>query len=202
MLKMLTHPPVEWAQRKDTILLTIQVEDCQVQSLDVQPDKLYFRGVGNAEKNTYECTLEFFKEVDPSGPKKIVTDRNIQLVISKKEKSEPFWPRLLKSSQKVHYVKVDFNKWRDEDEEEEEETGTGAGMGNWDLNDMMGQMGGMNPSDNPDLGDLEDSDNEDLPDLEENDEEEKKEGAGEEGSKTEEAAPAVDTEVAPTTGDN
>jgi prostaglandin-E synthase len=43
-------------------------------------------------------------------------------VIPKKE-SGPFWPRLLKSDKKVHWVKIDFNKWKDEDDVSEDEGG-------------------------------------------------------------------------------
>jgi len=152
------RPPIEWAQRKDTVLLTIQVEDCKEPQIDVQPTSLHFKGFGGAERHTYEGTIEFYAEVNPEKVKKAITGRSIELVIHKKE-SGPYWPRLTKDKAKVHWIKVDFTKWKDSDDEEEKKE-------DYDLNDMMGQMGGLSSDDKPDLGDFDDSDNEDLPDLE------------------------------------
>lgn len=87
----------------------------------------------------------------------MVNDRSLEFAIPKKE-AGPFWPRLLKSDKKIHWLKIDFNKWKDEDDEEDVENAN-----NWDLNDvqlkrffcsnmffnrssvfqMMGKMGGM-----------------------------------------------------------
>merc|ERR1711983_733020 len=57
------------------------------------------------------------------------------------EKKEvgPYWPRLCKDKTKQHWLKIDFNKWRDEDDESDEE---GGGQGQ-DLEAMMKQMGGL-----------------------------------------------------------
>ena len=41
----------------------------------------------------------------------------------------PFWKRLLKSQQKYHWLKVDFNKWKDEDDSDDEAPGVGGGGG-------------------------------------------------------------------------
>jgi prostaglandin-E synthase len=56
------------------------------------------------------------------------------MFIIKKQEKGPYWPRLLKDAKKVHWLKADWNKWKDEDDEEEEDM---AGMGG------MGGMGGM-----------------------------------------------------------
>ena len=46
-----------------------------------------------------------------------------------------------------HWLKIDFDKWRDEDEDEEDEGKPDdynpAGMQNFDMQQMMAQMGGM-----------------------------------------------------------
>ena len=44
-----------------------------------------------------------------------------------KAEEGPYWPRLLKDTKKVHWLKVDFNKWKDEDESDEEAAGAGPG---------------------------------------------------------------------------
>ena len=33
----------------------------------------------------------------------------------------PYWSRLLEDKTKVHWLKVDFNKWKDEDDSENED---------------------------------------------------------------------------------
>ena len=62
------------------------------------------------------------------------------MFILQKESKGPYWPRLLKDSKKVHWLKADWNKWRDEDEEDENEGPGGAGG---DFDNMFQQMGGM-----------------------------------------------------------
>merc|ERR1712045_585937 len=64
-----------------------------------------------------------------------VRERVIEFALEKKE-SGPYWERLLKDKTKQHWLRVDFNKWREEDESDDE-----AGGG--DLEQMMSQMGGM-----------------------------------------------------------
>jgi prostaglandin-E synthase len=49
------------------------------------------------------------------------------MFVLKKKDNDGYWPRLLKDSKKVHWIKIDWNKWKDEDEEEEEEAAGGAG---------------------------------------------------------------------------
>ena len=62
-------------------------------------------------------------------------------IIAKKEDG-PYWPRLLKDAKKVHWLKADWNKWKDEDEDDEEEGGpAGAGGGGQDFSQMFQQMG-------------------------------------------------------------
>uniref|UniRef100_A0A914QF11 Uncharacterized protein n=1 Tax=Panagrolaimus davidi TaxID=227884 RepID=A0A914QF11_9BILA len=48
----------------------------------------------------------------PSGP-------NLKVIIQKEKKE--WWPRLLKSIEKNHSIKVDFNNWADEDYEDVED---------------------------------------------------------------------------------
>ena len=33
----------------------------------------------------------------------------------------PYWPSLMKDKKKVHWLKIDFNRWRDEDDSEPED---------------------------------------------------------------------------------
>ncbi|KAI8886619.1 HSP20-like chaperone [Backusella circina FSU 941] len=125
------HPTVLWAQRADVIYLTVEVADIKNHDVNVTNDKFSFKGVGEKEENQYEAEIEFYKEVDHEQSKQHLTDRNLTIIFYKKE--EEYWPKLQKGS-KPNYLKIDFNKWKDEDDEEE----TGGAP-----NDPMGGMGGM-----------------------------------------------------------
>ncbi|GFR08601.1 hypothetical protein TNCT_220811 [Trichonephila clavata] len=154
----LLPPPVFWAQRKSLLYVKVQLEDCRNPTIKVEKDKIYFKGKGGTENKDHEVTLELFKEIKPDESKYAVRDRATEFVLIKGE--DEFWKRLLKEDKKFHWLKVDFNKWKDEDDSEDEVEGT-------DFEEMMRKMGGANEG-----GDLNydddnaDSDDEELPDLE------------------------------------
>ncbi|KAJ1522562.1 hypothetical protein ONE63_001748 [Megalurothrips usitatus] len=159
-------PPVQWAQRAHVVFLTFCVEDCKTPDIKIEEDKISFKGTGGAEKRNYELTIPLFKAIDPEKSVKVVRDRNIELVLKKKEEG-PYWSSLVKDKKKYHWLKVDFNKWKDEDDSEDE---LNMGGGGEDLEEMMRQMGGLGGAggDKPSFDDLDpatDSDDEELPDL-------------------------------------
>lgn len=51
----------------------------------------------------HEVELEFYGEIDVEKSKKVVLSRHIPMALMRKEEG-PYWPRLLKSSQKVFIV--------------------------------------------------------------------------------------------------
>jgi hypothetical protein len=55
-------------------------------------------------------TLDFYAEIDPSASKINHSPRAVELVLQKKELAEEYWPRLLKDSKKVHFLKTDFDR--------------------------------------------------------------------------------------------
>ncbi|KAF2199883.1 HSP20-like chaperone [Delitschia confertaspora ATCC 74209] len=122
-------PEVLWAQRsssteasKNVIYLTLMVSDVPENdmNLDLQPNKLSFTGTSTSKKVSYNVELEFFAEIDPKESKIHHTGRDIVLVLRKKELKDEYWPRLLKESKKMHFLKTDFDKWVDEDEQDEQ----------------------------------------------------------------------------------
>jgi len=64
----------------------------------------------------------------------------------------------------VHWLKTDFDKWRDEDDSDVDESKDAA------FEDMMGKMGDYNGlgagHDDAEIANDDDSDDEELPDLE------------------------------------
>jgi hypothetical protein len=51
-----------------------------------------------------------------------IRERVIEFALEKKD-AGPYWDRLVKEKNKYHWLKTDFNKWKDEDESEDEEGG-------------------------------------------------------------------------------
>lgn len=92
---MVLAPTVLWAQRKDKLFLTIDVQDAHKPTVKVtnDPEKksghLAFKGAAAShatgpEPHSYELDLELFGEVDEEESKVSVGQRYITLVIAKK----------------------------------------------------------------------------------------------------------------------
>ncbi|KAK4190023.1 HSP20-like chaperone [Podospora australis] len=174
-------PEVLWAQRssnteaeKNIIFLTINVPDVPTSNikLDLKPTGLTFTGHSDTLKKTYHVELEFYDEIDPENSKVNHTARDVELKLRKKTLTETYWPRLLKESKKVHFLKTDFDKWVDEDEqaeaEEDDLSNFGGGMGGG------GDFGGLDFSKlgggagMPDMGgdEFDEESDDDMPPLE------------------------------------
>jgi len=144
------HPEVLWAQRssesdptRNVIYLTITAPDVPKENykMDLQTNKLKFTGKSKIKDVTYACDMDLFGDIDVDNSKINHTDKNIEMVLRKKEAKEEFWPRLLKEKAKVHWLKTDFDKWVDEDEQDpnadEDFMANAGGMGG-----MGGEGGG------------------------------------------------------------
>lgn len=152
-------PAVIWAQRNDRLYVTINVEDCKNAVVNFNEKGLSFSGKGGAEHLDYELVLEFYKKINPKESKFAVLSRHIPMVI-KKEDGGPYWPRLITGTNKVHWLKTDFEKWRDEDDSDVDERKDS------EFEDMMSKMGQFDTSGSKDMLPGDDSDDEELPDLE------------------------------------
>lgn len=128
-------PRVLWAQRKDTVLITLEVFEVKEETIEIKDNTVSFSGIRGTDNAKFAVTLELFGSVDSENSKIVVGHRDVSLVLAKTEVG-PFWPRLLKSTQKMHYIHTDFSKWVDEDEEDEE--ADAGNFGNFD----MSQFGG------------------------------------------------------------
>lgn len=169
--EIVTPPPVLWAQRKEDVFLTISVE-AKDPVIKIEKDSVYFKGVGAPDKKPHEVTILLYDAVVPENCAFVNKGRCIEMVLRKEKKDAPYWPNLTKDKKKPHYLKIDFNKWRDEDDDEEEGGGGGGGGNNYDIEEMLRSMGGAglgggDKPEKPSFDDLEsDSDDENLPDLE------------------------------------
>jgi hypothetical protein len=134
--------PVKWAQRKESLYLTINLPDVQGEEIQLTPTTLTFHGT--SQGNEYHLDFEFFDEVDSEGSKWTVLDRSIQMNIMKKDQDrDEHWPRLLKDKalEKTN-VTIDWDKFVDEDEDDEENKFDMSAFGNGGM-DFGGGMGGM-----------------------------------------------------------
>lgn len=77
--------------------------------LDIQPTKVSFKGHSSTKNVTYQVELSLYGEIDPHESKVNHTDRDIEMVLRKKELAEEYWPRLLKDKGKVN--NSDFFFW-------------------------------------------------------------------------------------------
>jgi len=155
--------PLVWAQRKDQIFLSIDLQDVKDHKIAVESNKLTFSGTSGGKN--YSCDLNFFAEIDPSKSKYVVRPRSVDFVLQKKE-SGPYWEHILKEKGKPRWLKVDWNKWKDEDDVDDEGFDMG-GMSGLDMSQFGGNDDFANEND-------DDSDDEDIPNLEEEKKEEKK----------------------------
>lgn len=138
--------PVIWAQRNTVVYVTICLEDCKNPDIKIEPEQVYFRGVGGPEKKVYEVTIPLYAKVEPEvriicllinfltliivilqNSKTSVGGRYIELVLQKPSEDTKYWPHLTKEKKKYHWLKVDFKKWKDEDETDDETVGGGDG---------------------------------------------------------------------------
>ncbi|XP_061704662.1 uncharacterized protein CG16817-like [Cydia pomonella] len=170
MSETATPPAVLWAQRKEDVFLTFSVES-KDPTIKIEKDSVYFKGLNAQDNKTHEVTIPLYDAVVPDTSAFVNKGRCIEMVLRKEKKDAPYWPSLTKDKKKPHYLKIDFNKWRDEDDEEEE----GGGAMNYDIEEMLRSMGGGggglggagDKAEKPSFDDLEsDSDDENLPDLE------------------------------------
>lgn len=59
-------PSVMWAQRYHSVFLTICLEDCKDPKVDIQPDSIYFYGIGGTDKKAHELKIDLYANVDPN----------------------------------------------------------------------------------------------------------------------------------------
>ncbi|XP_045496857.1 uncharacterized protein CG16817-like [Colias croceus] len=156
-------PQVLWAQWREDVFLTFSVES-KDPTIKIEKDSVYFKGVSAPDKKNYEVTIPLYDMVVPEVSGFVNKGRCIEMVLRKEKKDASFWPSLTKDKKKPHYLKIDFNKWKDEDDEIE-----GEGEGNFNFDDMIRSMQGGAGDKNEKISfdNLEsDSDDENLPDLE------------------------------------
>jgi hypothetical protein len=114
---MSANPPLMWAQDKTRVFITIKLQDVQEEEIAFNPGHFVFKGQVRNPEVLYNCTFELFEEVLPDHPETKYNKfgRYLQLNLKKKDPAI-WWPRLAKTSRKLHHVRIDWEKWVDDDE--------------------------------------------------------------------------------------
>jgi hypothetical protein len=150
--------PVRWAQRKEKVLVTIDVIDVQDPVLKIEGNKFTFSG--RAGETTYASNIELFSDIDETASRFVVRHRGIEVILAKKD-TKVWWPRLLKATGKFHSITVDWSRWVDSSDDEPSKPEF-----NWNP-DEGGSLGGdendSSSSDDETPGDGETPGNDEIP---------------------------------------
>ncbi|SPP85801.1 very-long-chain (3R)-3-hydroxyacyl-CoA dehydratase 3 [Drosophila guanche] len=113
-------PLVYWSQTKQTLQLKVDLKDAKGAIADFSPVSVSFSANGHGARgvNAYKFDLHFYSLIDDEQATFVVSDNKIELLIRKLEPA--WWPRLVATPQKPHWLKVDFDRWRTEDDMEQE----------------------------------------------------------------------------------
>ncbi|XP_030378816.1 uncharacterized protein CG16817-like [Scaptodrosophila lebanonensis] len=146
-------PPVSWAQRNDLVFLIIDVE-CKDMEHRVTEESFTFKGVNALdESKRYDVTLHFLHSVDAEKATSKNIGRCLEFTIPKKE-SGPYWPTLTTDPTKLHFLKANFAKWRDESDNEDDNDGVATDQGILDNLRNNSNAGWNNQLDLDDLRDF------------------------------------------------
>eukprot|EP01084_Bolivina_argentea_P113929 202946_1 len=143
---MTAVPLIEWAQRADTVLMTVNVTDAQDVKIEIT-ESFKFTATDKSGK-AYEVTIPLFAEVVAEESSNAIKPRAVEVKLQKKNVDDEYWPRLTKEKLKSNQIKIDWNRWKDEDEEAAAPEDFGQGgmpgmMGGAGGPGGMGGMGGM-----------------------------------------------------------
>jgi hypothetical protein len=112
-------PFVYWAQDNDKIFLRVDLKDAQDVNVSLNSKKLQFSANGNGGqgKKGYQFSLNLTDNIKNNPTFKATGSQvDIELVKANAE----FWKNLIQESKRPHWLKFDFNRWKDSDESEHE----------------------------------------------------------------------------------
>ncbi|CAJ1402627.1 unnamed protein product [Effrenium voratum] len=109
------QPSVLWAQRKDSVFVTVDVKDAADVQIQLEDASLDFFAKSGEEGSAYAFHLDLFAPIRREESK--FSTKRCPVFFLRKGVSET-WPRLQKEG-KFPWVKIDWNRWADSDEEDE-----------------------------------------------------------------------------------
>ncbi|XP_065912935.1 very-long-chain (3R)-3-hydroxyacyl-CoA dehydratase 3-like isoform X3 [Dysidea avara] len=113
------HPTVIWGQRKEFIFLRVMLQSCEKPDFTVKENQMEFKviGVGLSGRQEYGFKLTFYDSVNAENMRVILSDKEIQLRILKKEAG--MWPKLQLQQEKPHWLRLDFDLMQESSDEGE-----------------------------------------------------------------------------------
>ncbi|XP_075149113.1 3-hydroxyacyl-CoA dehydratase 2 [Haematobia irritans] len=113
-------PFVYWAQTAGQVFLKVDLKDAEHTEFHFSRKCLNFksRGKGARGLNSYEFEIQFYDFIDEEQCSYKVYPNKIECLIGKSENQ--WWPRLVATPQKPHWLKIDFDRWQTEDDLEDE----------------------------------------------------------------------------------
>lgn len=164
----------KWAQRQTTIFLRFEILDSKDANVVFEKEKILVTAKSSDGKISYRNEFQLFKPIDIETSGFQIKARTIDCLVYKEGHNEKkvscaWWPRMTKEKLKIHWLGVDFGRWRDEDDSEDE--GPGNFDQDFDFSKLMNMKGGLNNADgdfdptNINMDDL-DSDDDDIPGVE------------------------------------
>jgi len=187
------RPPVTWAQRDDSVWITIEVKDPKDVKVDLTKESLSFSANSSDDKH-YAFSIELPAPVSVEESKHIVK-RSVEIFL--KKDTNDSWNSPMKGQK--NWFGVDWSKWADSDDEgdkpEFDSSGMGGmggpggpggmgGMGDFDMANLMKQMGGGEGG----MGGM-------MPGMDEDSDDEEEAPEGEEAKADEEAENVVEAET-------
>jgi len=162
------HPVVLWAQRKEKVFASIQLDSIKDEKITIDSEKLTFSCHCPKDGKSYSVELAFFDDIVPEESQQKKGGREFSFSLKKKNTDADWWPRLLKTKAKNQFIKVDFHRWVDEDEADEEKADNA--FDNAGMEEMMKGMSGGGQGFDPGEMDMDgpesdDSDDDEIPDL-------------------------------------
>ncbi|XP_019697101.1 very-long-chain (3R)-3-hydroxyacyl-CoA dehydratase isoform X2 [Harpegnathos saltator] len=114
-------PFVYWAQTESQVTLKVDLTDVKDLNVDIQNNLLKVTAYGQGARgwNNYSFSLNLHSPINPNESNYKVIDRQVDFML--KKKSNGWWPRLISYPQKPSWLKIDFDKWKNEDMDDNED---------------------------------------------------------------------------------
>ncbi|MEV5240164.1 p23/wos2 family protein [Streptomyces cinnamoneus] len=104
-------PMVLWAQRADVVYLTVEVADPTDTYVDLAENHVRYHAT-TADGKEYAFKLDLYGAIDPTDSRKVPSRRN--LLVTMRKQSQGWWPQLTREKKKIHWIKIDFSRWKNE----------------------------------------------------------------------------------------